>query len=115
MNSPNILILVADELRYDCLGYAGNKVVRTPHIDRLAAGGVGVLIMPTPRRRFVFQRGNVLRLAISQELGAKAGLICSGLPHFPESLVASGIKVCRAENASFGPRSITGLAGPAIW
>jgi arylsulfatase len=37
---PNILFLMADQLRADCLGAAGNGVIRTPNLDRLAADGV---------------------------------------------------------------------------
>lgn len=36
---PNILVLVADDLRADTLGCAGNKVVQTPNIDALAKRG----------------------------------------------------------------------------
>jgi arylsulfatase A-like enzyme len=36
---PNILIITADELRGDCTGFAGNRDVRTPHLDQLAASG----------------------------------------------------------------------------
>lgn len=37
---PNILILIADQLTPRALATYGNRVTRTPHIDRLAAGGV---------------------------------------------------------------------------
>jgi arylsulfatase A-like enzyme len=37
---PNFLCLVADQFRHDLLGCAGRRVVRTPHLDRLAAEGV---------------------------------------------------------------------------
>ena len=37
---PNILLLVADEYRHDCLGVAGHPIVKTPNFDRLAAEGV---------------------------------------------------------------------------
>lgn len=37
---PNILLIVSDDHRADVLGCAGHPVVRTPHIDRLAADGV---------------------------------------------------------------------------
>ncbi len=37
---PNILIILADQHRFDCLGSAGNGEVRTPHLDGLAADGV---------------------------------------------------------------------------
>lgn len=36
---PDLVLIVADDLRPDVLGPAGHPVVRTPHIDRLAAGG----------------------------------------------------------------------------
>jgi arylsulfatase A-like enzyme len=34
---PNILFLMADQFRYDCLGANGNRIIRTPNLDRLAA------------------------------------------------------------------------------
>jgi arylsulfatase A-like enzyme len=34
---PNILFLMADQFRFDCLGANGNKLVKTPNLDRLAA------------------------------------------------------------------------------
>ena len=37
---PNILLLMSDQHRGDCLGADGNAVIRTPNLDRLAAGGV---------------------------------------------------------------------------
>jgi len=36
---PNILIIYPDQMRYDAMGCAGNPVVKTPHIDRLASEG----------------------------------------------------------------------------
>jgi arylsulfatase A-like enzyme len=37
---PNIIFLMSDEHRSDALGCAGNNVVRTPNLDRMAASGV---------------------------------------------------------------------------
>src|ERR1700679_904901 len=37
---PNILMLMADQLRKDCVGAYGNKVIKTPHLDRIAREGV---------------------------------------------------------------------------
>jgi arylsulfatase A-like enzyme len=37
---PNILLLMADQHRADILGCAGDLVVRTPNIDRLASEGI---------------------------------------------------------------------------
>ncbi|ETX09316.1 sulfatase-like hydrolase/transferase [Candidatus Entotheonella palauensis] len=37
---PNIIFIYSDQLRADAIGCAGNRVVKTPHIDRLAHEGV---------------------------------------------------------------------------
>jgi arylsulfatase A-like enzyme len=37
---PNIILLLADDQRWDTLGCMGNRIIQTPAIDRLAAGGV---------------------------------------------------------------------------
>ncbi|MCF7837795.1 MAG: sulfatase-like hydrolase/transferase [Candidatus Marinimicrobia bacterium] len=37
---PNILLIMTDQHRFDCLGCHGHPLVKTPHIDRLAAAGV---------------------------------------------------------------------------
>ena len=40
MRQPNLLFLYADQHRADTLGCAGNDVIVTPNLDRLAAEGV---------------------------------------------------------------------------
>lgn len=40
MAQPNIILIVSDQHRAGWLGCAGNRVVRTPNLDALAAGGV---------------------------------------------------------------------------
>lgn len=37
---PNVLIIMADDLGYGDLGFTGSDEISTPHLDRLAAGGV---------------------------------------------------------------------------
>ncbi len=36
---PNVLVLLTDDQRWDAMACAGNPVVRTPHMDRLATEG----------------------------------------------------------------------------
>ena len=39
-NQPNVLIIYPDQMRYDVMGCSGNSVIKTPHLDRLAAEGI---------------------------------------------------------------------------
>lgn len=36
---PNIVLLLADDMRWDAMGCAGNRIIKTPNIDRLAGQG----------------------------------------------------------------------------
>jgi arylsulfatase len=40
MTQPNILLLMCDQFRGDCLSYSGHPDVKTPYLDSLAAQGV---------------------------------------------------------------------------
>lgn len=40
VSAPNVIVIVADQLRYQSVGYAGDKRAHTPNIDRLAAQGM---------------------------------------------------------------------------
>ena len=43
MGEPrNVLLITTDQMRGDHLGCCGNPVIRTPHLDALAAGGVNL-------------------------------------------------------------------------
>ncbi|MCI6553780.1 MAG: arylsulfatase [Lachnospiraceae bacterium] len=39
MKQPNIILIMTDQLRWDCLGYAGHPDVKTPYLDTLASTG----------------------------------------------------------------------------
>ncbi len=36
---PNIIFILTDDQRWNAMGYAGNKVIQTPEMDKLAKGG----------------------------------------------------------------------------
>jgi arylsulfatase A-like enzyme len=63
MRSPNILLIMSDQHRADVMGCAGDPIVRTPHMDKLAAEGIrfdnvycqGPLCMPA-RASFLTER-----------------------------------------------------------
>ena len=37
---PNILFIMTDQMRGDCMGIAGHPDVKTPYLDHLASTGV---------------------------------------------------------------------------
>ncbi len=48
MARPNILLIFTDQQRADTIGAAGNPIIRTPHLDRLAGEGVRFSSAYTP-------------------------------------------------------------------
>ena len=38
-DTPNVLVLIADDMRADLMGVAGNNIVKTPNLDQLAREG----------------------------------------------------------------------------
>jgi len=45
---PNILIIMTDQQTWDAVGYSGNRMVKTPNLDRLASEGVNFSNAVTP-------------------------------------------------------------------
>lgn len=37
---PNIIFILTDDQRWDAMGYAGNQIIKTPEMDKLASQGV---------------------------------------------------------------------------
>jgi arylsulfatase len=89
---PNILIIQADQHRWDCLGAYGNPDVKTPHLDALTADGVRYdnSFCPYPvctPSRYSFLTGLYAR----QHLGLSNHCsIPQGLPTFPRILQNAG-------------------------
>ena len=38
-NPPNIILIITDDQRWDAIGYAGNRIIKTPQQDQLAREG----------------------------------------------------------------------------
>lgn len=79
---PNILFITTDEHRFDALGCYGNKVIRTPNIDNIAAQGV------------LFEKGYVQNpMCMPSRMAIMTGRYCSengcninctGIPQFEQ-------------------------------
>ena len=39
-SKPNIIFILTDDQRWDAMGYAGNKIIQTPAMDKLAQDGI---------------------------------------------------------------------------
>ena len=91
---PNILLLFADDQRFDTIRTLGNPHIRTPHLDALAAGGTvfsrayimgshsGAVCVPS--RAMLFTGKSLFRL---QDRGS---FIPEGQPMWPELFRKSG-------------------------
>jgi len=55
---PNIIFILTDDQRFDSLGYAGNDIIQTPEMDRLAREGVYFenALVTTPTRPPLYVR-----------------------------------------------------------
>ncbi len=45
---PNVLLIMTDQQAWNAVGYAGNKIIKTPNLDRLASQGVNFSQAVTP-------------------------------------------------------------------
>jgi arylsulfatase A-like enzyme len=75
-SSPNILILIADDLGWNDVGYHGSEI-RTPHLDRLARAGVRLerhYVYPTcsPTRAGLLTGRNPSRFGIHGPIGGRS-------------------------------------------
>jgi len=48
VNPPNLLFMIIDQVRYDCVSLFGNKILKTPNIDRIGKEGVAFTNAVTP-------------------------------------------------------------------
>ncbi len=93
---PNILIIMTDQQTWSAVGYSGNKMIKTPNLDRLASEGVDFSQAVTPCPVCVPARTSILtgRLTetttIRQNRDAKTGECY--YPTFDEILVKRGYK-----------------------
>ena len=39
MDKPNVILIMVDQMRYDCMGANGNEVISTPNLDMMANSG----------------------------------------------------------------------------
>ncbi len=82
---PNVLLMTADQLRFDCLGAAGNPLLQTPHLDALAASGIRFANAYTPATICVPARQSILTGQAPTAHGAMS--VRSAIPEGRDTLV----------------------------
>lgn len=97
---PNILFINADQLRFDCLGVNGHRLIRTPNIDRLASEGInyGRAFCPspicTPARTSLLTGLWPTQHCCIANSGTEAGRpMIEGLTTFPQILRQAGYRL----------------------
>jgi arylsulfatase A-like enzyme len=96
---PNLLVIMADQLRADYLGVAGHPLVRTPHLDRLAASGTRLTHAFAPSPSCVPSRHSLLTGMWPRNHGARQG----GMP------IRAGVRTIADELGERG--YLTGVFG----
>jgi choline-sulfatase len=103
---PNILLITADQFRWDCLGCIGNPVIRTPNLDRLAARGMLFRNAFTPNPICVPARATIMTGNYSQTctgIKRNEGGIRASQPLLTETLKAAGYRAYAAGKLHFMP------------
>lgn len=106
MPRPNILLIMADELRADALGCYGNTVCRTPHLDALAARGVVFANGMTPNpicvpARAAITTGNYPHRCTGVK--GNGGLIKNGQPKIAEHFGRQGYSTYACGKLHYSP------------
>ena len=104
-NPPNILIIHADQHRYDCLGAYGNVEIRTPNLDALARDGVVYENSFCPFPICTPSRYSLLSgLYVHQHLGwTNHSTLPTGLATFPRVLREGGYRTAAVGKMHFTP------------
>jgi len=120
---PNILLIQSDQHRYDCLGAHGHSLLRTPHLDRLAAEGVDFSHAFTPiavcvparnclaHGQWSCQHGAIANWGTEAPWPAREGSpAMEGLPSFSQALHDTGYHLAHVGKWQVHPR-----LGPAAY
>ena len=110
---PNILHLLSDQHSPYVAGCYGDSVVQTPHLDRLAAGGVTLDAVYCPSPICVPSRMSMLtgRHPYQNACWTNSHILDSGIPTFAHALGAAGYRTCLAGRMhSLGPDQLRGYS-----
>ena len=104
-SKPNILFLMCDEMRWDCMGVSGHPVVQTPYLDGLAREGFHFpraysphpVCVPARITLFTSRYGTVTEVMNNNHSAA------SGEFYLPSILQHYGYSTCISGKLHFNP------------
>ncbi|MBU2965801.1 sulfatase-like hydrolase/transferase [Amphritea sp. 2_MG-2023] len=104
-NKPNIVFICTDQLRFDQLGCTGNKIARTPNIDRIAKMGTSFTNHLTPCQICAPSRGSMFTGLYPRHHGmTRNGLVLDpSKEHFTHVLKRNGYKTYGLGKFHFEP------------
>ncbi len=108
---PNILLITADQMRWDCLGCSGNRKIRTPNLDALAARGVLFRNAFSPDPICVPARASIMTgnyPHVCTGVKSNGGRILDGQPLLTKALAGSGYRTYAVGKLHFAPYSPPG-------
>jgi arylsulfatase A-like enzyme len=94
---PNVLILMADDMRADAIGALGNELIRTPHLDQLVRRGQAFCRAYANNPVCVASRAEILTGCSSLRNGVFPGYsqqLDVGLVTWPQALKQAGYRTC---------------------
>ena len=113
---PNILLLMSDQQRADCYGFAGRRI-RTPHLDQLAADGTRFDACITPNLVCQPSRGSILTGMLPLTHGVIDNGIdlpaATGAQGFAGTLAAAGYDTAFIGKAHFATANTFAATGTA--
>jgi len=112
---PNFVIIIADDMTWHDAGCWGNKDVRTPNLDRLAAQGMRLVNMFTPAPMCAPCRQALYTGLFPVRNGAHPNhsRVYDGVKSMPHHLRPLGYRVGLVGKTHFGPRESFPFENPA--
>ena len=109
---PNIIVILADDQGFGDAGFQGNPILKTPHLDALAASGVrftDFLASPTcsPSRAALMTGRHEFRSGVTHTIEGR-NILRAGVPTMAEAFANSGYRTgifgkWHLGGAGFGP------------
>lgn len=114
---PNVLWIMADQLRYAALGFAGDPNVATPNIDRLAAQGTAFHGAVSQYPVCVPYRASLMTGLHSPANGAErhGDFIDPSLPTVATAMGAAGYRTCFTGKWHLAPECNAAAVTPEGW